>query len=100
MHPYYKDLFKIIRKNSTKHLLCQIKAAPAGANPRQRETAETSRIVRAGAIENGFDKNNIHIIDCSYKAIDHAFSVAQPDDLIVVQAYPSRPYSQARHGSF
>tara|TARA_R110002126_G_scaffold279836_1_gene426945 strand:- start:105701 stop:108322 length:2622 start_codon:yes stop_codon:yes gene_type:complete len=57
----------------------------ADADPRQRETGETSRIVCAGAIENGFDKNNINIIDCSYKAIDHAFSVVQPGGLIVIQ---------------
>jgi len=36
-------------------------------------------------VENGFNKDKIAIINDVFKAIDHAFSIVQPGDLIVVQ---------------
>ncbi len=63
----------------------------ADADQRQRKPGETSDIVQAGALENGFDKDEIVIINNPFKAIDHAISIVKPGDLIVVQVDEVEP---------
>ncbi len=57
----------------------------ADADPRGRKPRETTDLVLAGAVGNGLIKDEIEIIDDLFKAVDRAFSIVQPGDLIVVQ---------------
>lgn len=63
----------------------------ADADQRQRKLGETSDLVRAGALENGFDQEKIEIINDPFKAINHAISIVQPGDLIVLQVDEVEP---------
>lgn len=61
------------------------------ADPRQRIPGETPKLVRAGALENGFAKNELEVINDPYEAMDRAFSIVRPGDLIVVQIDAMEP---------
>jgi len=55
------------------------------ADPRNRKLGEASALVYAGAIGKGFHREDMDMINGPFEAIDHAFSIVQPGDLIVVQ---------------
>ena len=57
----------------------------ADIDPRHRKLGETAGLLRAGALENGFAENEVEIVIDPLEAIDHAFSIVQSGDLIVVQ---------------
>ncbi len=57
----------------------------ADIDPRGRALGETSDLVRAGALATGFPETNVEIISAAMDAIDHAFSIIQPSDLMVIQ---------------
>lgn len=57
----------------------------ADQEPRNRPLGETANLVMKGALQNGFDQNNMEIIIDTTEAIDKAFTLVQPGDLIVVQ---------------
>ena len=56
----------------------------ADADPRARVPGETPDLVRAGALEAGFPETSVEIVTAPLKAIDRAFSVVQPGDLLVI----------------
>ena len=60
-------------------------------DPRQRIPGETPKLVRAGALENGFAENELEVINDPYEAMDRAFSIVRPGDLIVVQIDAMEP---------
>lgn len=66
----------------------------ADADPRQRPLGDTPTIVQAGALEHGFDKDNVEVINDPLEAIDRAFAIVQPGDLIVVQIDELEPMRQ------
>jgi cyanophycin synthetase len=57
----------------------------ADADPRGRQGGETPELVRAGAVENGFDVDMAEVINDPAAALKRAFEVVQPGDLIVAQ---------------
>ena len=57
----------------------------ADIDPRNRVLGETPELVKSGALETGFSEMEIEIIIDPLKAIDRAFSIVQPGDLIMVQ---------------
>ena len=57
----------------------------ADADRRHRNPGETSELVRAGALENGFADDKVEVVIDPIKAIDRAFSIVQSGDLIVIQ---------------
>jgi cyanophycin synthetase len=57
----------------------------ADADPRARAPGETPDLVRAGALETGFSETSVEIVTDPLKAIDRAFSLVQPGDLLVIQ---------------
>jgi cyanophycin synthetase len=57
----------------------------ADIDPRGRANEETPGLVRAGALETGFPAASIEIIPAAMEAIDHAFSMIRPGDLLVIQ---------------
>jgi cyanophycin synthetase len=57
----------------------------ADIDPRGRANEETPGLVRAGALETGFPAASIEIIPAAMEAIDHAFSIIRPGDLLVIQ---------------
>ena len=61
------------------------------ADPRQRSPGETPDLVRAGALEHGFAKNKVEVVNDPIEAIDRAFSIVQAGDLIVVQVDEVKP---------
>ena len=63
----------------------------ADADPRNRDPGETPILVQNGAIETGFPVARTEIILDPGKAIDRAFEIVQPGDLIVVQADEVEP---------
>lgn len=58
----------------------------ADPDPRGRTPGETARLLRQGALEAGFAEDRIEIVLDPLLAIDRAFDLVQPGDLIVVQA--------------
>jgi cyanophycin synthetase len=63
----------------------------ADVDPRGRAPRETADLVRAGALETGFPETSVEIITDPLKAIDCAFSIVQPGDLVVIQVDEVRP---------
>ncbi len=63
----------------------------ADADPRQRSPGETPGFVRAGALEMGFAEDKVEIVNDPIEAIDRAFSIVEPGDLIVVQVDEVKP---------
>ena len=57
----------------------------ADIDPRGRANGETPGLVRAGALAAGFPEACVEIIPAAMEAIDHAFSIVQPGDLLVIQ---------------
>ena len=57
----------------------------ADADPRARAPGETADLVRTGALEAGLPETSIEIVDAPLPAIDRAFSMVQPGDLLVIQ---------------
>lgn len=57
----------------------------ADMDPRSRQPGETSDLVRTGALDAGFLDTNIEIVPDPLKAVDHAFSIVQPGELLVIQ---------------
>ncbi|WP_298859830.1 cyanophycin synthetase [uncultured Gimesia sp.] len=57
----------------------------ADVDPRNRAPGETPDLVRSGALETGFPETSIEIITDPLEAIDRAFLVVRPGDLIVIQ---------------
>ncbi|MDA1015305.1 MAG: cyanophycin synthetase [Planctomycetota bacterium] len=57
----------------------------ADIDPRGRANGETPGLVRAGALATGFPAASIEIIPAAMEAIDHAFSIIRPGDLLVIQ---------------
>jgi cyanophycin synthetase len=63
----------------------------ADADPRNRKPGETPDLVRAGALEKGFAEDKVEVVNDPIKAIDRAFSIVKPGDLIVVQVDEVEP---------
>jgi len=63
----------------------------ADADPRRRRPGETPGLVRAGALERGFEERKVEIINDPIKAIKPAFSIVKSGDLIVVQVDEVEP---------
>jgi len=61
------------------------------ADPRDRNSGETPNLVRAGALEKGFAVDKAEVVNDPIKAIDRAFSIVKPGDLIVVQVDEMEP---------
>ncbi|MBU0984365.1 MAG: cyanophycin synthetase, partial [candidate division Zixibacteria bacterium] len=61
------------------------------ADPRHRSPGETSDLVLAGALEKGFSREHTKIVNDPAEAIDHAFTIVQSGDLIVVQVDEVEP---------
>lgn len=57
----------------------------ADVDPRHREPGETSELVRVGAVEAGFPADRAEVVNDPIAAIDRAFAIVEPGDLIVVQ---------------
>jgi cyanophycin synthetase len=57
----------------------------AEVDPRNRVDGESPALVRSGAVERGHPEANIEIVMDELKAIDRAFEIVRPGDLIVVQ---------------
>lgn len=57
----------------------------ADIDPRGRDIEETPRLVRDGAMETGLPEASIEIVGTAVEAIDRAFEIVKPGDLIVVQ---------------
>jgi cyanophycin synthetase len=57
----------------------------ADVDPRARAPGETPDLVRAGALETGFPETSVEIVTAPLKAIDRAFTLVQPGDLLVIQ---------------
>jgi cyanophycin synthetase len=60
-------------------------------DPRHRRPGETAKLVRSGALKNGYSEDKVEIIDDPFKAIDRAFSIVQSGDLIVIQVDEVEP---------
>lgn len=54
-------------------------------DPRNRPLLETTELVKKGLLLSGFDPANIECVAEPTKAIDHLFSIAQDNDLMVLQ---------------
>ncbi len=63
----------------------------ADIDPRDRAVGETAQLVRSGALEAGFSASSIEIVLDPFEAIDRAFAVVQPGDVIVVQVDEVEP---------
>ena len=57
----------------------------ADADPRGRLPGETPALVRAGALETGFPEIDTEIVIDPLEAIDRAFEIVRPRDLLVIQ---------------
>jgi cyanophycin synthetase len=57
----------------------------AEVDRRNRPHGESPSLVKAGAVESGHLEENIEIVMDGLKAVDRAFEVVRPGDLIVVQ---------------
>ncbi len=57
----------------------------ADMDPRGRPAGETPELVRTGALEAGFAETGIDIAPGATEAIDNAFTLVQPGDLLVIQ---------------
>jgi len=63
----------------------------ADADPRHRKPGETSELIRVGALEHGFPENELEVVNDPNEALDRAFSIVRPGDLIVVQVDEVEP---------
>ncbi|MFC1758254.1 glutamate ligase domain-containing protein [Planctomycetota bacterium] len=54
-------------------------------DPRSRLSGETPELVRLGALETAFPESNIELVTDPLEAIDLAFAVVQPGDLVMIQ---------------
>ena len=63
----------------------------ADADPRQRDPGETPAMVCKGAIDAGFPGDRAEVVIDFLEAIDRAFDVVRPGDLIVVQVDKVEP---------
>ncbi len=63
----------------------------ADVDPRDRVAGETSDLVRHGAIDSGFPADRVETVLDPLEAIDQAFALVQPGDLIVVQVDQVEP---------
>ncbi|MHC4923531.1 MAG: glutamate ligase domain-containing protein, partial [Planctomycetota bacterium] len=63
----------------------------ADADPRGREPGETPELVRTGALEAGMVEAGVEVVCDPIEAIDRAFEIVQPGDLIVVQVDEVEP---------
>jgi cyanophycin synthetase len=61
------------------------------ADPRHRSPGETPVIVQTGALETGLAEDKVEVVNDPIEAIDRAFSVVLPGDLIVVQVDEVKP---------
>jgi len=61
------------------------------ADPRHRIPGETPSLVLEGVLERGFASDKAHIVNDPIEAIDRAFSIVKPGDLIVVQVDEVEP---------
>ena len=57
----------------------------AEVDPRGRSHGESPFLVRSGAMENGHPEAAIEVVMDALKAVDRAFEIVRPGDLIVVQ---------------
>ena len=57
----------------------------ADIDPRTRRPGETSELVRLGALQAGFSESSIEILNDPLEAIDRAFAIVEPGDLIMIQ---------------
>jgi cyanophycin synthetase len=57
----------------------------ADVDPRSRAFGETPDLVRQGAIGAGFSEKRVEVVPDPLEAIDRAFSIVQPGDLLVIQ---------------
>ena len=57
----------------------------ADADPRGRPPGETPALVRAGAMAAGLAEAATEVVIDPYEAIDRAFEIVQPGDLVVIQ---------------
>jgi cyanophycin synthetase len=60
-------------------------------DPRYRDPGETPNLVREGALETGFPETSIEIVEQITQAIDRAFALVQPADVIVIQVDEMEP---------
>jgi cyanophycin synthetase len=60
-------------------------------DPRHRAPEETPHLVRSGAIDAGFPHDRAEVIIDPLEAIDRAFGIVRPGDLIVVQVDEVEP---------
>lgn len=67
----------------------------ADSDPRGRKPDETPKLVRSGALGNGFAAGAVEIVDDPDQALARAFEIVQPGDLIVVQVNEVEPVLQA-----
>ena len=63
----------------------------ADVDARHRDPGETPGLVRLGAIDAGFPDERVEVIIDPFEAIDHAFDLVQPGDLIVIQVDEVEP---------
>ena len=57
----------------------------ADVDPRHRDSGETPALVRRGVIDAGFPRDRTEVVINALDAIDRAFEVVKPGDLIVIQ---------------
>ena len=57
----------------------------ADVDPRHREPGETPALVRRGIIDAGFPRDRTEVVINALDAIDRAFDIVRPGDVIVVQ---------------
>ncbi len=63
----------------------------ADVDPRQRAPGETPQLVRRGALDAGFPESRVEVVLEPLEAVDRAFSLVQPGDLIVIQVDEVEP---------
>ncbi len=63
----------------------------ADPDPRDREPGDTARLVWQGAVDAGCPEDRIEIVVDPLEAIDRAFALVEPGDLIVVQVDEVEP---------
>ncbi len=72
----------------------------AEVDPRGRRRGESPSLVKAGAIESGHLETNIEIVMDGFEAVDRAFEIVRPGDLIVVQVDEVAPMLDHIMGHF
>ncbi len=72
----------------------------AEVDPRGRRRGESPSLVKAGAVEGGHLEANIEIVMDVFKAVDRAFEIVRPGDLIVVQVDQVAPMLDHIMGHF